>query len=84
MFYTNTRSPVKPIGGFLLSSRPVSQDGPDFFHRDSSNGTGEDFERAQQDRLGGGALVSIAYWLVRGVQLLFGAIARLTWARSRT
>jgi hypothetical protein len=35
-----------------------------------------DFERAQQDRTGGNALVSIAYWIVRGVQLLFRAIAR--------
>jgi hypothetical protein len=62
----------------------VSQDGPDFFHRGDPSGPGEDLERAQQDRLGGGALVSVAYWIVRGVQLLFGTIARLTWARSRT
>jgi hypothetical protein len=44
--------------------RGVSTDGPDF-------------ERAQQDRAGGGnALVSIAYWIVRGVQALFGLIRR--------
>ncbi|MEA2469072.1 MAG: hypothetical protein QOE38_70 [Thermoleophilaceae bacterium] len=36
-----------------------------------------DFERAQQDRAGGGnGLVSIAYWIVRGVQALFGLIRR--------
>jgi hypothetical protein len=35
-----------------------------------------DFERAQQDRAGGNGLVSIAYWIVRGVQLLFGVVAR--------
>jgi hypothetical protein len=35
-----------------------------------------DFERAQQDRVGGSGLVSIAYWLVRGVQALFGLIKR--------
>lgn len=61
----------------------MSQDDPDFFHRGDSNGTGQDFERAQQDRPGGGALVSFAYWIVRGVQLLFGSIARLLQSRSR-
>jgi hypothetical protein len=42
-----------------------------------------DFERAQQDRLsgGGGTLVSVAYWIVRGVSGLFGLILRF--ARSR-
>jgi hypothetical protein len=62
----------------------VSQDDPDFFHRGGSNGTGEDFERAQQDRLGRGGLVSVAYWIVRGVQLLFGAVVRVLRPRSRT
>jgi hypothetical protein len=41
-----------------------------------------DFERAQQDRLsGGGGLVSVAYWIVRGVSGLFGLVLRS--ARSR-
>jgi hypothetical protein len=31
-----------------------------------------DFERAQQDRAG----VSAAYWIVRGVQALFGLIRK--------
>jgi hypothetical protein len=35
-----------------------------------------DLERARQDRLGGGGLVSVAYWIVRGMQLLFGKITR--------
>jgi hypothetical protein len=35
-----------------------------------------DFERAQQDRAGGGGLVSAAYWIVRGVQALFGLIRK--------
>jgi hypothetical protein len=40
----------------------------------------EDFERAEQDRGGGGGgLVSLAYWIVRGVQGLFGLLAR--WRR---
>jgi hypothetical protein len=36
----------------------------------------QDFERAKQDRLGGGGLVSVAYWILRGVQLLFGLVMR--------
>ncbi len=36
-----------------------------------------DFERAEQDRLaGGGGLVSIAYWIVRAVQGLYGLVRR--------
>jgi hypothetical protein len=65
--------------------RPMIQDDPDFFHRpEVSSGQNEDFERAQQDRLGGGGgLVSIAYWIVRGVQLLFGALARVLKKRTQ-
>jgi hypothetical protein len=37
----------------------------------------QDPERARQDRLSGGAgLVSLAYWIVRGVQLLAGLVRR--------
>jgi hypothetical protein len=52
MFYTNTRSPVKPI---YLYGPLASYD--------------RDFERAQQDRTGGGGLVSVAYWIARGMPL---------------
>jgi hypothetical protein len=39
-----------------------------------------DFERAEQDRLEGtgGGLVSIAYWIVRAVQSLYGLVRRRT------
>jgi hypothetical protein len=76
--------PCQTDRALFFYRRPVSQDDPDFFHRGGSNGPGEDFERAQQDRLGGGALVSVAYWIVRGVQLLFGAVVRVLRPRSRT
>ena len=39
-----------------------------------------DYERAQQDR-GSGGLVSIAYWIARGVAGLFGLIVRALRAR---
>jgi len=48
----------------------------DFCHRPDATGPSQDFQRAQQDRLGGGGLVSVVYWIVRGVQLLFGLILR--------
>ena len=38
-----------------------------------------DFDRAKQDRLSGGSpggLVSIAYWIVRGVSALIGLVFR--------
>jgi hypothetical protein len=82
MFYTNTRSPVKQNpcqaeNHSLYRSGMSEPDGDsDFFHRPDANGSSQDFQRAQQDRLGGGGLVSIAYWIVRGVQLLFGLILR--------
>jgi hypothetical protein len=35
------------------------------------DGYDRDFDRAKQDRVSGGGLVSIAYWIVRGVSGLF-------------
>jgi hypothetical protein len=60
MFYTNIRSPVKQI----------------WVYAPAMGNYDRDFERAQQDRAGGNGLVSLAYWIVRGVQALFGLIRR--------
>jgi len=40
------------------------------------DGYDRDLDRAKQDRLSGGGLVSIAYWIVRGVSALFGLVTR--------
>jgi hypothetical protein len=40
------------------------------------DGYDRDFDRAKQDRVSGGGLVSIAYWIVRGVSGLIGLIVR--------
>jgi hypothetical protein len=47
------------------------------------NGYDRDLDRARQDRLStGGGLVSIAYWIVRGVSALFGLVARSVGRRT--
>lgn len=35
-----------------------------------------DFERAEADRASANGLVSLAYWIVRGVRALFGLVSR--------
>jgi hypothetical protein len=40
-----------------------------------------DLDRAKQDRLSSGGLVSIAYWIVRGVSAFIGLLAR-RWRRE--
>jgi len=64
MFYTNTRSPVK----FDHGPRPGRQD--------AAPGYDRDFARAQADRTAPNGLASIAYWIARGVQALFGQVTR--------
>jgi hypothetical protein len=40
------------------------------------DGYDRDLDRAKQDRLSGGGLVSIAYWIVRGISGLIGLMFR--------
>ena len=74
MFYTNTCSPVKRALIHLVSSLMPPED--EAFDRGPTASPqppayDRDLARAMQDRSGGNALVSLAYWLVRGVQGLF-------------
>jgi hypothetical protein len=44
--------------------------------QDAAAGYDRDLARAEADRGAPNALVSIAYWLVRGVQAMFGLVTR--------
>jgi hypothetical protein len=50
--------------------------GPPPNQQDATTGYDRDFARAQADRAGTNGLVSIAYWITRGVQALFGLVTR--------
>jgi hypothetical protein len=50
--------------------------GPHPEQQDAATGYDRDFARAQADRAGANGLVSIAYWIARGVQGLFGLVSR--------
>jgi hypothetical protein len=44
--------------------------------QDTSTGYDRDFARAEADRAAPDVPVSIAYWIARGVQALFGRLTR--------
>ena len=50
--------------------------GPRSEQRDATTDYDRDFARAQADRASTNGVVSIAYWITRGVQALFGLVRR--------
>jgi hypothetical protein len=73
--------PVKGLGFRIVASlMPPGDDefdrGPHPEHQEATTGYDRDFARAQADRASTNGLVSIAYWIVRAVQGLFGLISR--------